>query len=164
MKKLCLLILFCSVVSAMPAYAMKVIVNDQNDRVVYSRSNKYDNSYKGDSYYSTKGFGQVNYTKAEQTAAKNYRPQPVDEYQLYELSRDLKRDLIGTTWYYDNNNYDDNNNPDNSANIGARNYQDNYTTFEDYLKRNSREAADYYTKDLANNPEELIPSGYDNPY
>ena len=42
MKKLFLTLIMLGLVSNMPAFALKLIVNDQTDRVVYSRSSKPD--------------------------------------------------------------------------------------------------------------------------
>lgn len=162
MKKLCCLLVFLSMFSAMPSFAMKVIVNDQKDRVVYTRSNWNTDPY-GDmikSYETTQNA--VNYTEKEKAAAETYKPKYVDTADLKELSNNLKPEMIGIKWEYNYDTNDENQENGDNEQISENNSSYEELTPEEIARRNSREAADYYTKDLNDeNPDNLIPSGYD---
>lgn len=161
MKKLCCLLVFLSICSSMPVFAMKVIVNDQKDRVVYSRSNWNTNPYDDmtQNYQTTQNA--VNYTEKEKAAAETYKPKYVDEADLKELSNNLKPEMIGIKWEYNYKTNDENQENEDNEQI-SQNSDYEQLTPEEIARRNSREAADYYTKDLNDeNPDNLIPSGYD---
>lgn len=159
MKKIFLVLILCSYISVLPCYAKKVIVNDQNNRIVYSRSNWDIGTAVQDFDYSTDSTGEVQYSQEQVEAARNFRPQYIDEYKLQELGRNIKLNLVGTTWTNtDNVKYAHNvNNIDENVQTA---YEDG-TRAEDISKRSSREAADYFRRDLSRDPDELIPSGYD---
>lgn len=146
MKKICFILVLCSFMTSLPSYAMKIIVNDQNDRVVYSRSSRPDN----DAYY------EETYTNTDIQHNENYILQQPDYGQLKELSENLKPEMIGTTWDYSHN--DEENPQISDSNIDENNNEDR--EIDTSLKRNSREAADYFTRDINYDPGELIPSGY----
>ncbi len=158
MKKFCLILAFLSFVSALPSYAMKIIVNDKNDRIVYSRSNLFDNEIKDNQYSFEKYINKNNYASIEDyAAAKQYKSQK--EYtSLKKLSNEIRTELIGTTWNYDETEYVENNTAEVDGETISQYDETGYSM--DYLLRNSREAADYYTRDLNHDPELLIPSGY----
>ena len=56
MKNFCFLLAFLTVLTAMPSYAVKIIVNNENDRIVYSRSSfaADDTNYDVDEPETTK--------------------------------------------------------------------------------------------------------------
>ena len=92
--------------SSLPSMAMKEIINDQNDRIVYSRSSRPDNTYLyNDNDYIPGKIGTINYTPAERRAAAHYTLTPISYGQLKELGDNIKVELIGTTWEYNYNEY-----------------------------------------------------------
>lgn len=128
----------------LPSYAMKIIVNDDKDRIVYSRS-----SFPGEETYTE-------YTNENEntntTTPVTYKRTNLTESQLYYLSNEIRDELIGTYWNYneENNTAEEINNNENNVNTAV------YT----YNKRGSREAADYYMVDSIKAPNMLIPSGF----
>lgn len=159
MKKLFVIIILCSFISVLPCYAKKIIVNDQGNRIVYSRSNWDIGTDVQEFDYSTDSTGEVQYTDEQVEAARNFKPQYIEDYKLEDLGKNIKLELVGTTWVTHN----DVKQLENINNIDE-NVQTAYEEEgrpEDIARRNSREAADYYRVDLDRNPDELIPSGYD---
>lgn len=251
MKKLCLTLIMLGLVANTPAFALKIIVNDQNDRVVYSRSSKHGpDEYVEEDYVkkevvtkkTTKtkvekkaeelATGQVQdinnaqttvetkttelpevakttatETKTTVTTVKVIKP---GFAHLKELSENLKPEMIGTTWVYDYSEYaetpveeitetvteeyveepieqvaeevpveeatediieevveepvqeevEEFNKDENNEYV----YQTTVKSpldLDPTLKKNSREAADYYTRDLNDGNPDLIPSGYE---
>ncbi len=139
MKKFSLLLVFVLVVSAMPSFATKVIVNDNNDRVVYSRSTGFDERIDETVYDSyLKSYNQK-------------RNQELNIYQTTLLSKEFRTELAGKKWVLVNNSYNNNNN-----NLPSQQIQNLNFRASDRL---SREAADYYYVDK-NNPYIKYPSGY----
>lgn len=168
MKKFCLLLVILITAGSLPSYAIKEIVNDQTDRIVYSRSTKPDNSYVySDAYYSNAGTGQIQYSKPELKAARYYQLQPVSYYQLKELGNNINPELVGTRWtyYYEEESSDRNMVPADTEKVNPELYH-NHSSYvaDESLKYNCREAADYFTRDHNNDPERLIPCGFDVEY
>ena len=144
MKTLCLVICCLTVISALPAYATKIIVNDNQDRIVYSRSTLpsetivYEQNDGNETFNEQKYYGNKN---SEQ-----------DNYQLHLLGNDFRIELAGTKW-----NLEENTIP---VNYKIKANDNEYTARLDRIKRGSREAADYYYIDKVKAPDTLIPSGY----
>ncbi len=202
MKKLFLTLIMLGLVSNMPAFALKLIVNDQNDRVVYSRSSKPDpDEYIEENYEQQK----TNYNTQEETIDElsgtnedqdenNVIEEATDENvqttvnvvkpgyaHLKELSENLKPEMIGTTWYYDYSEYAETPveevteefaeepveeeiaeyNEEDNTNYVDEQQEINPLDLDPTLKKNSREAADYYTRDLNDGNPDLTPSGYE---
>ena len=139
MKKLCLVLVFMLFIGNLPSFAMKIIVNNDNDRIVYSRS-----SFPGDeadSSYNNNDDGNV---------PVNYKKNNLTNEQLQYLTNEIRDELIGTYWNFDENNAQNVNNTDNSADFNSTAYN----------KRGSREAADYYMFDSIKAPYTPVPSGF----
>ena len=131
----------------MPSYAMKIIVNNENDRIVYSRS-----SFPLDEFsYSSEEVEQVS-VKNSYYKRSSQNPEYY-EYQLRLLGNDFRKELAGTKW----NLVNEVENAPVLENVEPQlsEYQMNL----ERLKRGSREAADYYTKDTIKAPNTLIPCG-----
>ena len=151
MKKLCLVLLLFSYISVIPAFAVKVIVNDTNDRRVPSRSSgpeAFVQYYEvGDDYVET------TYRGASSTHKNGgYKLESYQNHNLPLLKQDFRVELMGTTWDY----------PDEIQQ--AQEEVTNVETEEVYtegtlLRSHHREAADYYTKDTIKAPNTLIPCG-----
>lgn len=122
MKKLVLAFVLIMFVASVPASAMKIIHNDEKNRIVPSRSGLcYSDS-------DNLGNGAVTYQKPKYDSRFRY------------LSNDIRPELIGTTWYYYKNvHYVDDN--------AGKNIADNRSKVYRYGKRYIREAADYYYTD-----------------
>ena len=139
MKKLCLVLVFMLFIGNLPSFAMKIIVNNDNDRIVYSRS-----SFPGDeadSSYNNNDDGNV---------PVNYKKNNLTNEQLQYLTNEIRDELIGTYWNFNENNAQNVNNSDNSADFNSTAYN----------KRGSREAADYYMVDSIKAPDTPVPSGF----
>ncbi len=148
MKNLCLLLACLTFVSVMPSYAMKIIVNNENDRIVYSRS-----SFPHDEVsFSDEEVEQVK-VKSSYYKSSSQNPEYY-EYQLRLLGNDFRKELAGTKW----NLVDDVENVPVASELEPQltEYQMNL----ERLKRGSREAADYYMVDMMKDPNNLVPSGY----
>ncbi len=163
MKKFCLLLVLFTFLTSVPSFGMKLIVNDDNNRRVPSRCSGPVEEYSADDN------NQYEYNV-------NYNYQPVnnynsaywsDRYEFYYkplLSRDMRTELVGTTWYYPK--YVARYNPSTPATYSETTVvkkPDTVVKDQDQLnKRFIREAADYYTRDtLSENPEKLYPAGFD---
>ena len=202
MKKLFLTLIMLGLVSNMPAFALKLIVNDQNDRVVYSRSSKPDpDEYIEENYEQQ----EANYNTKEETVdefSTTDEEQIVEETtdedvqttvnvvkpgyaHLKELSENLKPEMIGTTWVYDYSEYMEEPveeineeiteetteepaeeeiteyNEESNTNYVDEQQSTNPLDLDPTLKKSSREAADYYTRDLNDGNPDLVPSGYE---
>lgn len=144
MKKLVLLILFFYFISAAPCYAVKMIMNDKDNRIVYTRSNWNTGEeipYDENNYRNTK-------------MLNSYRHITVKAYNPEELRKNMKPEMIGTVWEY----------PEITSNTNdEETIQDNTSVEmnENISIRNSREAADYYTKEIGNDEVKITPSGFE---
>lgn len=138
MKKVLLVLVLFAFISVMPSFSMKVILNDQSDRLVPSRCSGmlgYDDS-------------DLNYDES-QNNVKN-RIKKKDPYS-YTLSKYIRTELVGTKWgYYQEEDIQ----PAVNVQKSARDEK------LKLLKRGSREAADYYMQDTLNNPDNLVQSGF----
>ncbi len=140
MKKICFLFAFLIVISAIPSYATKIIINNENDRIVYSRSSYDDNATYDE---ETKNIIKTSYFRREGLNLE------YDRYLLELLGRDFRKELAGTKWHYD----------EETIEIPVITKSKHQLNIEK-AKRNSREASDYYMVDLTKNPNKLVPSGY----
>ncbi len=144
MKNLLILLCCFTLISALPTYATKIIVNNNQDRIVYSRSTLpseiivYEQSGENETFNEQKYYGNKN---SEQ-----------DNSQLHLLGNDFRLELAGTKW-----NLEENTKP---ANYKVTANDIEYTARLDRIKRGSREAADYYYVDDVKAPDTLIQSGF----
>ncbi len=157
MKKLCLVLVIYGFIVNLPSFAMKTIVNDNADRVVYSRSTsplETASVYERIDSVSPNNNNYNNYQNNMQI-----KKNPYDTEYLRMIGNAIKPEFIGTRWdfYYEN--------PENE-NITADANQ-NVIELSKYRKyelarsqRNSREAADYYTV-IDNDTSRFIPSWED---
>lgn len=150
MKNFCFVLAFLTVLTALPSYAVKIIVNNENDRIVYSRSSfaADDTKYDVDEPTTTKTMVKTSYFKRD-----GLDPQK-DKNLLYLLGQDFRTELAGIKW-----NYVDEEVVTEIEEVETTvksEYQENL----ERLKRGSREAADYYMVDMTKNPNNLVPSGY----
>ena len=146
MKKLCLVLLLMSYISVIPAFAVKVIVNDTNDRRVPSRSSGPEAFAQ---YYEVGD----DYVDASYKGAKHNRGYQLEKYKTQNLpllKEDFRLELVGTTWEY----------PEEVSQQEVVNQVDTNNVIDEYnLRTHHREAADYYTKDTLKNPNILVPCG-----
>lgn len=150
MKNICFLLAFLTVFTAMPSYAVKIIVNNENDRIVYSRSSfaADDTNYDIDEPEVTKKIVKTSYFKRA-----GLNPE-ADQHLLYLLGKDFRTELAGTQW-----NYEDEQVVTEVQEVETV-VKSEYQEQLERLKRGSREAADYYMIDMTKNPNNLVPSGY----
>ncbi len=139
MKKLCLVLVFMLFIGNLPSFAMKIIVNNDNDRIVYSRSSAPSDEVYND--YNSRESGNV---------PVNYKKNNLTNEQLQYLTNEIRDELIGTYWNFNDNNAQNVNNSDNSTDFNSTAYN----------KRGSREAADYYMVDSIKAPDTPVPSGF----
>ena len=213
MKKLFLTLIMLGLVANTPAFALKLIVNDQNDRVVYSRSSKpepdeyiEENYEQQETNYNTKEETVDEFSGADEEQIVEETENVVEETteenvqttvnvvkpgyaHLKELSENLKPEMIGTTWVYDYSEYmeepveeiteeyteeaTEEYTEEEQVQEDVAQYNEENTDYTDEqqstnpldldptLKKSSREAADYYTRDLNDGNPDLIPSGYE---
>ena len=146
MKKLCLILLLFSYISVIPAFAVKVIVNDTNDRRVPSRSSGPDAFVQ---YYEV-GDDYVENSYSGPNANRGYQLEKYKNVNLPLLKEDFRLELVGTTWHY----------PDNTTTVQSTQLNNDEVFDTSTLNRSHhREAADYYTKDTQKDPNLLIPCG-----
>ena len=150
MKNICFVLAFLTVLTALPSYAVKIIVNNENDRIVYSRSSfaADDTNYDVDEPEVTKKIVKTSYFKRA-----GLNPE-ADQHLLYLLGKDFRTELAGTQW-----NYEDEQVVTEVQEIETV-VKSEYQEQLERLKRGSREAADYYMIDMTKNPNNLVPSGY----
>ena len=193
MKKLCLLLAIFGIFMSLPCYAMKLIVNDNADRIVYSRSSKPDKIIEEIEPVTetttpisstSKEVQNETTTTVSQTGTVDGHPivtyvkKSYDPAYLKYLGDNIKPELVGTTWVFDEsieqkymaqnntpvqtnkNTLQSNNQPTSDEKLANAEDTEVIHTFEE-PKRYSREAADYYTLDLINSPNQLIPSWID---
>ena len=131
----------------MPSYAVKLIVGEENDRVVYSRS-----SFPQDEI-TVSDEGVKTTVKTSYYKSLNQNPEYY-EYQLKLLGNDFRKELAGTKWYLESEEVVE------PVSDEIVQYKSVHQLNIERLKRSSREAADYYMVDMAKDPENLLPSGY----
>ncbi len=147
MKNISLLIVCLAFISVMPSYATKIIVNDDNDRIVYSRSSFPQNEVTYTEEEVT--------TKAKTSYYKSLKQTPeFYEHQLKLLGNDFRKELAGTKWYLSSEEV-----VEAVEQVPVQQLSEYQLNLE-RLKRYSREAADYYMIDMMKDPENLVPSGY----
>ena len=170
MKNICFILACLTFLSVLPSYATKVIVNDDKDRIVYSRSsrppkvivneqqveNGQNNSYQNDSY-------QNNSTKTSWIKTQSIN-NPIYNWSIFELQENIREELVGTTWNYPVHltrplGYNSEEIPEQN-NIQNNNQNIVETTYieDQRFNRTSREAADYYMVDMVKAPNTLVPS------
>ena len=135
-----------SYISVIPAFAVKVIVNDANDRRVPSRSSGPEAFVQ---YYEVGD----DYVETSYKGAKHNRGYQLEKYKTYNLpllKEDFRLELAGTTWDYS----EDVPQQEVVNKVNSSSVVDEYN-----LRMHHREAADYYTKDTLKNPNVLIPCG-----
>ena len=147
MKNICLLLACLTFISVMPSYAVKLIVGEENDRVVYSRS-----SFPQDEI-TVSDEGVKTTVKTSYYKSLNQNPEYY-EYQLKLLGNDFRKELAGTKWYLESEEVVE------PVSDEVVQYKSVHQLNIERLKRSSREAADYYMVDMAKDPENLLPSGY----
>ena len=178
MKKICFLLTCLAFISALPTFAQKIIINDNNDRIVYSRSSFSidDTKYDVDQPKINEQVVESNEAVLEQKEEVSKSDEPVikikyDRFLMELLAADFRKELAGTKWYYPQEEIvketisavEENaekvvqeiDNIENKKEIVISKHQ----TMLERLKRDSREAADYYMIDLGKDPENLVPSG-----
>ncbi len=131
MKKICLLIMFLTLLSSIPCFASKIIVNDEKDRIVYSRSSRPDERIDDMVYDSNLN------------SYERKRDPQLSTYHLTLLSKEFRKELVGKKW-----------NVVKDTKKTTKNYD------EKKYNRASREASDYYYVDKDSSSQQLIPSGY----
>ena len=168
MKKICFLFACLTFVSVLPSFAHKIIVNDNNDRIVYSRSSfapddtKYDID-EPEQVQEEQGMHEVSYVR------KSDLNSDYDRYLLELLGADFRTELAGTRWYYPQETFEEPVQEEVNEEVATEfvegGEQENPATLSAYqahlesMKRDSREAADYYMVDMEKDPDNLIPSG-----
>lgn len=161
MKKFCILFMLFSFISVMPCFALKIIVNENTDRTVPSRSSSPADSYEED--YSMEETGDMLYDQQQRpliTRQSEYNNQKYELVYKPLLGANIRPELVGTTWNYPVNNMppkvDENMRPVNND-VNNANNQEPATIVKRYL----REAADYYVLDTINHPKDIIPAGFE---
>ena len=131
MKKVCLLIMFLTLLSSIPCFASKIIVNDENDRIVYSRSSRPNERIDETVYDSYL------------TSYNQKRNPQLNTYQLGLLGKEFRTELAGKKW------------------VSVNNTQETVKNYDvKKYNRASREASDYYYVDKNSSSQRMIPSGY----
>ncbi len=88
-----------------------------------------------------------NYDNYSQQSYSYTTAAPKDLSNLKLLSGNIRGELVGTTWYY--------------PGLKPVETKTSSADINPYSKLCTREAADYYALDTIENPEKLVPIGYD---
>ena len=181
MKNICFILICLTFLSVLPSYATKVIVNDDKDRIVYSRSSRPPKVLVNEQQTETKknfdildenpydGYQKNSWIRTRSIYDSNYND------SIFPLANDMREELIGIkwnngTWVYPlppdaiekfkSGEYmmspteeQQRNRIDENQNIVETTYIED-TRFN----RTSREAADYYMVDMVKAPNTLVPS------
>lgn len=188
MKNICLILVGLTFLSVLPSYATKIIVNNDKDRIVYSRSSRPPKEIVTQPEYTQQKA--VQSTENDNNISADGNPKRSWIYYrsiqdgLYNNSvflfvENMREELIGTRWNYPSNlvwpvqeetiqryksgedtSYIRQGLP--KGNTVAENNKEEtqeVTYIEDErFKRSSREAADYYVVDMVKAPNTLVPS------
>ena len=150
MKKILTLLIIANLVAA-PSFAIKLISNDDTDRVVPSRSSTYDDSYETDVYYINKDGNN------SKDSFDSMRKQYQDQYRndVGWLIDKARGEVVGGRWVYPgyNENVDEeitnsnksSNHPDVTGKLPS-----DVDEINIHRKVYTREAADYYSVDIKN--------------
>lgn len=167
MKNICFILVCLTFLSVLPSYATKVIVNDDQDRIVYSRSSRPPKEIITEQ--------NIQNTEAVQDN-DNVRGSWIRDYSvknqeyntsIIRLFIDLREELVGTSWGYPE--YLKYPIPPELVNElkaqqdGRKDYVEENTVQTTYVEdprfnRTSREAADYYMVDKVKAPNRYVPS------
>lgn len=139
MKKLLLFIILANLIAA-PSYALKVITNNDSNRIVPSRSSMYDKNYNADDSYQ--------YDSQYDNSSMQQSKKSVED--IGWLINEVRDDVMGGRWLYPNPNKNLNNKQNNSDSQ-YKNGSNQYNTKDaGYI----REAADYYSVDVKKDSNE----------
>ena len=156
MKKFCLMLAVFTFVSVMPSFAVKMIVNNDTNRKVPSRSSVSNSEVyveQGEDAFSP-SFEQNRYYS---NRAVNQQLERFIVFYKPILGQDIRPELIGTTWHYPSEiqHY----NQQQQQHEAVSEHFNGDSVF--YNKHYIREAADYYVVDTINRPGEVVPVGYE---
>ena len=163
MKKILLAVILFSFFTAIPSFAMKLIINKDSDRTVPSRSiGSFDDiildEEPGSDFYDL-------YKKNVRNGVfviPGYQAEMYETYFVPRLKRDMRKELIGTNWKYPNYIALKAQYEENLKQAQSKKYMlKEKDTQNKIVKRYAREAADYYYRDTLKNPDKIIPSGFD---
>ena len=175
MKNICLILVGLTFLSVLPSYATKIIVNDNKDRIVYSRSSRPPKEIITEQYVVNEYSEPQNtnpYTEEEKNSyIYTYSVRNVNyNLAILDLGNDIREELVGTKWYYpeykvwpvrpeiiDQQLQNPDKKPQN-FNEKPQNIVETTYIEDERFKRTSREASDYYIVDIVNAPNTLIPS------
>lgn len=139
MRKVCFILGLLAFLSAMhfPAYAIKLITNNELDRTVPSRCSGPSDEFVQDDY------GQVQNNNANPVSNKVIKKQKDNFERYYKpiLGEDFRIELLGIRWNYPSDEEQPNQSVENNQYYENVNYENNEQ------KRYIREAADYYIYD-----------------
>ena len=187
MKNICLILVGLTFLSVLPSYATKIIVNNDKDRIVYSRSSRPPKEIVTQPEYTQQEVVQNiesdNNISADGTPKRswiyyNSIINPVYNNSIFPFVENIREELVGTKWNYPSNmiwpvqkeiveQYESGQNvsfirqglPKGNQVANEKEDVKEVTYIEDErFKRTSREAADYYMVDMVKAPNTLVPS------
>lgn len=143
MRKVCLILGLFAFLSAMqiPAYAIKMITNNELDRTVPSRCSGPDEEFIQDDYAQVQNNIVPVSNKVIRVQKENF-----ERYYKPILGEDFRIELLGIRWNYPTYEEQPVQNIENNQQVEDINYENNDQ------RRYIREAADYYIIDTLKNP------------
>lgn len=188
MKNICLILVGLTFLSVLPSYATKIIVNNDKDRIVYSRSSRPPKEIVTQPEYTQQKI--VQNTENDNNILPDGNPKrswiyyksitsPDYNYSVIEFAQNMREELIGTKWNYPmdivwpvpdelRQQYESGQNisfvrqglPKGNAIADNQEKETQEVTYieDERFKRTSREAADYYVVDIVKAPNTLVPS------
>ena len=185
MKNICLILVGLTFLSVLPSYATKIIVNNDKDRIVYSRSSRPPKEIITQPEYTQ---NTVQTDKNDNNISADGNPKkswiyynsvkdPVYNYSMFSFVENIREELVGTKWNYPPDmilpvqreiveQYESGQNvsfirqglPKGNQTIAEENVKEVTYIEDERFKRTSREAADYYMVDMVKAPNTLVPS------
>lgn len=172
MKNICFILVCLTFLSVLPSYATKVIVNDDQDRIVYSRSSRppkeiiteqniqNEEGIQGD-FNNVNGQVKNSWIRNQSIRNKEYNE------SIIPLFMEFRTELAGHHWGYPEYKKfpisPEEINELKAQQNGTKNYVEENTVQTTYVEdprfnRTSREAADYYMVDKVKAPNRYVPS------
>ena len=185
MKNICLILVGLTFLSVLPSYATKIIVNNDKDRIVYSRSSRPPKEIITQPEYTQ---NTVQNTENDNNISTDGNPKrswiyyksvtnPDYNWSITNFVDDIREELIGTRWNYPRNmvtpvseetidkylsgetmTFIRQGLPKGNQTIAEENVKEVTYIEDERFKRTSREAADYYMVDMVKAPNTLVPS------
>lgn len=170
-KNICLVLIFFTFISVAPSFGKKIIVNDNSQRVVISRTSghEYFEEYSEDAILEQKKqFEEEQALLKEEKALLEqkqkeenaYKPEEYDNSHRELLGKDMRLELAGTSWGYPVGEETAVEDVEEQLAEPVQNEEENVAEAQnDDMLIIEREASDYFIKDTLDKSDYYTPSG-----